>query len=192
MWDVKIVSLKWFEDSLERGMVLDESLYDPEQPLQNQGIDAWNRSPLKPAERRPKPVATALQRPRKIRRVASVKLGGQTEGIWTDIVGVDKSVTGASDPPTDGTAGGHALPPEPRPAIQEAKSFASDTTLFDRPRSMTQDTEILTIQVSEEQQRRGIWHGRRFFIHGFTSAQVSLDPSVLACGLKSNSGRPKF
>ena len=40
-WGIKIVSRKWFDDSIERGMVLEESLYDPILPLEEQGKGAW-------------------------------------------------------------------------------------------------------------------------------------------------------
>ena len=45
-WGVKVVSPKWFEDSIERGMVLEETLYDPILPLENQGEGAWIRNKL--------------------------------------------------------------------------------------------------------------------------------------------------
>jgi hypothetical protein len=193
VWDVKVVSLKWFEDSLERGMILDESLYDPELPLQEQGVGAWNRSAPKIVERRAKPSAAGGQRPRKIRRVASAKLGDQTNGIWTDIVGIDKNAAATSDQATNATANGQPLRTQPRAVIQEAKSFASDTTLFDRPESMTQDTEILTLQTTQEHQQRGIWHASRFYIHGFTSSQVGHCPfpSDRSTNIETNLRRPK-
>lgn len=175
LWNIKVVSLKWFEDSQQRGMILDESLYEPSVPIDEQGVGAWNRVAPSDFEKRAKPSGPGGQRPRKLRRVASAKLGGQTDGIWTDIVGNEAT---ASDQSTNGNEGGKAghVPTDTsaRPVIQEAKSFASETTLFERPKSTTQDTVPVAFQGHQEEQPRGIWHGSKFFIHGFTSGQVSV------------------
>ena len=42
-WHVRVVSPRWIEDCLERGMVLEESLYHPTTPIEEQGKGAWNR-----------------------------------------------------------------------------------------------------------------------------------------------------
>ena len=177
-WNIKVVSLKWFEDSLERGMILDEKLYEPSLPIDEQGIGAWNRAAPSNFEKRAKPTATGGQRPRKLRRVASTKLGGQTDGIWTDIVGSETPAS-ASEQSASGVGGGKTGHSETdastRPIIQEAKSFASETTLFDRPRSTTQDTVPIPFDGVQEQ-RRGMWHGSSFHIHGFTTSQVGASP----------------
>lgn len=89
-------------ESVERGMVLDDALYDPKLPREERGKNAWVRSA---------PVAMALgKRPRreglsgnpgdtgngrrKLRRTASTKLQSQNSELWTDIVGggFDKKV----------------------------------------------------------------------------------------------------
>ena len=173
LWNIKIVSLKWLEDSIERGMILEETLYDPILPVEKQGIGAWNRPTPAVLAKRPKPLTAGNQRPRKLRRVASVKLGDQTEGIWTDIVGnestsLDKSTNGDMGPPAAPSQSNN----DQRPVIQEAKSFASETTLFDQRRSVTQETSSVPAQIQAEP--RGIWYESRFLIHGFTPKQVRI------------------
>ncbi|KAL1955407.1 hypothetical protein VTO42DRAFT_8563 [Malbranchea cinnamomea] len=175
LWNIKTVSLKWLEESIERGMVLEESLYDPLLPVEKQGVGAWNRAVPRILEKRPKPVSAGGPRPRKLRRVASVKLGDQNEGIWTDIVGHEAAVPSIS---TNGNAGiltaAHGQSnSHPRPVLQEAKSFASETTLFDRPGSVTQETAPITLQEKLEPPR-GIWHECTFLIYGFTPKQVKI------------------
>lgn len=168
LWKITVVSLKWLQDSLERGMALDESLYDPLLPDEEQGIGAWNRSaPVVTVK--PKAVTTNPQRTRKIRRVASMKLGGQNEDIWTDIVGDATKASGSTINLKTEPSGQIADTPA---AIQEPKSFASETTITERTHPAT--TEI-PMQKSQELDitRRGFWFGAIFFIKGFSSSQVS-------------------
>ncbi|EEP80101.1 DNA repair and recombination protein pif1 [Uncinocarpus reesii 1704] len=167
MWNIKVVSLRWLEDSLERGMILDESLYDPLLPLEQQGIGAWNRAAPIQVEKRPKASEITFQRPRKLRRVASVKLGDQNEGIWTDIMGSNSAGLSENellDDLADAT-------PKPRlqTSIQATRSFASETT-FGEPRdSITHGMSVAQAQTVEIP--RGIWYKTKFFISGFTTKQ---------------------
>lgn len=87
---MKIVSLEWFEQSLDRGMVLDETLYNPTLPKEERGKDAWirieNPSPalgkrMRDAEQ-PQPLNPNR---RKLRRAASTKLGTQGDALWAEI-----------------------------------------------------------------------------------------------------------
>ncbi|KAJ4339849.1 protein kinase activating protein dpb11 [Ascochyta clinopodiicola] len=89
-WRMKIVTLEWFEQSLERGMVLDETLYNPTLPTEERGKDAWiriqNPSPAlgkrtRDAEQ-PQPLNPLR---RKLRRAASTKLGFQSDALWAGI-----------------------------------------------------------------------------------------------------------
>lgn len=175
LWKITVVSIKWLEDSLERGMALDESLYDPLIPDEEQGIGAWNRSALVVPVRRPKAANTNLQRTRKLRRVASMKLGGQNEDIWTDIVGDATRTSCSSTNFQNDPSGQMAHTPAMTDAsdvVQEPKSFASETTITERARPAMTETPT---QKSQELDvaRRGFWFGARFFIKGFSSSQVS-------------------
>ncbi|EER25147.1 BRCA1 C Terminus (BRCT) domain containing protein [Coccidioides posadasii C735 delta SOWgp] len=170
LWNIKIVGLRWLEDSLERGMVLDESLYDPLVPEEEQGIGAWNRTAPIQVEKRQNVAEVAFQRPRKLRRVTSVKLGDQNEGIWTEIMG-NNSAGGNEQGVYDGSAD---ATPKPRASaiIQETKSFASETTLPERRNSVAQDALAPRFQPAEK--ALGIWYGAQFFISGFTTKQTQL------------------
>ena len=99
-WQKKVVGIKWLKNSLERGMQLDESLYHPTKPEHEQGIGAWNsqagraqlgkRDRVDPAEVEP---------PRKLRRIASARLGSQNESIWGDIAAGSSESSNKSIPP---------------------------------------------------------------------------------------------
>lgn len=88
-WQKKVVSLKWYKDTLERGMRLDESRYHPTIPVAEQGIDAWNRKPRTSPQlgKRTREEPAGPEPSRKLRRTASARLGSQNQGMWSDIVG---------------------------------------------------------------------------------------------------------
>ncbi|KAH8725804.1 hypothetical protein GQ44DRAFT_739308 [Phaeosphaeriaceae sp. PMI808] len=89
-WRMKIVSLEWFDQSRERGMVLDEALYNPTMPAQERGQGAWDRrefpSPA-PGKRSREAEPSQALNPfrRKLRRSASTKMGTQSEALWAGI-----------------------------------------------------------------------------------------------------------
>ncbi|KAH6670340.1 BRCA1 C terminus domain-containing protein [Plectosphaerella plurivora] len=96
-WGMHTVSLAWLDQSIERGMILDEELFDPILPPEEQGRHAW----LKPHERHhlaraagagTKRSLSAVEpgplshEQRKLRKTTSMKLGGQRDNIWGDIM----------------------------------------------------------------------------------------------------------
>ncbi|KAJ4362354.1 protein kinase activating protein dpb11 [Neocucurbitaria cava] len=96
-WRMKIVSLEWFEQSLERGMVLDEALYNPTIPVDQRGNGAWDRkqSPQPTLGKRPRDAGQNQSlNPfrRKLRRSASNKMGSQSEALWAGITAASSEV----------------------------------------------------------------------------------------------------
>ncbi|UPX15095.1 protein kinase activating protein dpb11 [Ascochyta rabiei] len=89
-WRMKIVTLEWFHQSLDRGMVLEETLYNPTLPTEERGKDAWIRIQSPPpalgkrtrVAEQPQPLNPLR---RKLRRAASTKLGIQSDAIWAGI-----------------------------------------------------------------------------------------------------------
>ncbi|KIX08250.1 uncharacterized protein Z518_02906 [Rhinocladiella mackenziei CBS 650.93] len=88
-WQKKVVSLKWYKDTLERGMQLDEKLYHPTVPVVEQGIGAWNRRPQRSPQlgKRTREEGDVSEPSRKLSRTASARLRSQNQSLWTDIVG---------------------------------------------------------------------------------------------------------
>lgn len=177
-WNIKVVTVKWFHDCLERGMILDEEKYHPMLPLEQQGVGAWNRSiPAAKAQRgKERSAATdgsSNPRPRKkLRRTASTKLVGQNENIWGDIIGAGFANTEATE---SGIGQAEELAEKPKPAIQAAKSFASETT-FNGTMDNNQQPE------AHSKFPEGFLDGFYFFIHGFSSKQVSGNSLGLSSG----------
>ena len=151
-WEKNVVSLKWYKDSLSRGMQLDESLYHPSKPIDEQGIGAWNRTippPQPQLGKRAREDAPGSEPPRKLRRTASARLGSQSDNLWSDIVG----------------GGGFEVSEQERPPLRPSKSLPAlaphlndisihtSATDSDRP-----DTVVIG---------NGYLDGKYFVIHGF-------------------------
>lgn len=89
-WGLKIVSERWYNETLGRGMALDEGLYDPLVPIDEQGKDAFRlpsktRTSLgKHSREGEKDNAAGLSR-KKLRRSKSSRLESQSQDMWQDI-----------------------------------------------------------------------------------------------------------
>lgn len=167
-WNVKVVTMKWFSDSIERGMLLEETLYHPLLPADQQGVGACNRSVPRVKE---KPSSTeensSNRRPRKLRRIASAKLEHQNEGIWGDIVGTgfDSDPKG---PETNQQKNDDSVPVKRNaPVIQVAKSFSNTAGFADAQSQPRQPAPEATTESHE-----GLLHGCFFFIYGFPPKHV--------------------
>lgn len=162
-WNIKVVAGRWLNDSIERGMALEETLYHPLLPEEQQGAGAWNRK-LPPAREKPQDSENVSNpRPRKLRRVASSKLGSQNEGIWGDIVGTGFDSFDTRPPKSEEQRKDLLAPP--KPVIQETKSFASESSFSEALESNHQPSE-------PPPQARGFLSGCYFLIHGFSQKQV--------------------
>lgn len=170
-WNIKVVTIKWFSDSIERGMVLEETLYHPLLPPEQQGAGAWNKS-VPVVREKPSGTDGSNPRPRKLRRMASAKLEHQNEGIWGDIVGSGFENSDPKGPEANQDRKNDPAPKKAAPVLQEAKSFASATPSVEpqsqkqQPREQGSDTTANGYE--------GFLHGCFFFISGFSSKQVCI------------------
>lgn len=93
-WNLNIVGLKWLEESLERGMAVDESLYHPLMPSEDQGQGAFVRGYVRPPilGKRPREDAATISNEeagkRKLRRTASAKLANHSQNMMTSFLSV--------------------------------------------------------------------------------------------------------
>jgi DNA replication regulator DPB11 len=167
-WEIKIVSLEWLKDSLERRMILEETLYHPTIPKGKVGQGAWNRKNRVAVQlgKRNRDEEAVPDVPRKLRRTASVKLGSQSESLWSEIV---------SGPQGGDLTNGRQLRPSKslptlHPADLEPESFATDLTAKgdDGSKSITRASAA----IAQQRSRRGIFSDLGFFFYAFTSKQV--------------------
>jgi hypothetical protein len=165
-WRMKVVSLEWFEQSLERGMTLDEEFYNPTMPIEERGKGAWDRrrsmSPIL-GKRTRGPAEAPLVHPlkRKLRRSASSKLGSQSEALWAGITaaGSGKRVAGEDDWTEED--------------ITHTTLQTADTTAGDNPAAQGPAVPE-NLQVSDPQDPRddSIFKRRLLFPYGFPSDKV--------------------
>ena len=175
-WGLRIISLEWLQQSLERGMILDEQLYDPLMEAADRGRDAWVRKPVSPtsAMKRPRHDQVAQHPARKLRRTASARFSSQNEGIWTDIVGggfeQDQSRKSEWDDQRDSASTiqqGPAVHTKTKAAPYEPRQSTDEPRL--RSESVGQETRPLPSGASNQQ---GLFAGKRFFLHGFDTKKV--------------------
>ena len=170
-WQKKVVSLKWYKDTLQRGMQLDESLYHPTRPFDQQGIDeqgnsAWKRhaKPVSQLGKRARDDAFVPQPPKKLRRTASTRLGSQNDNLWTDIVAGE----------------GFDVAEHERREHKPAKSL---------PSMRTSTSEDATVQEERSfshphsvPQNSGYFSGRNFSMHGLDPRRAEIVRTIVASG----------
>ncbi|KAL6709197.1 protein kinase activating protein dpb11 [Coniothyrium glycines] len=175
-WRLKIVSIEWFEQSLARGMVLDENLFNPTLPAEQRGKGAWDcrqiTSPRLGKRTRDGEHSQALNLfRRKLRRSASTKMGSQSEALWAGITAASVGMqhddeddwtetsiakqddTRASTPNTHATDA--AIPAD------GASIDAESADIHERPRHPTK------LQTGSRQAKDGLFEGRIVCPHGF-------------------------
>ena len=157
MWGIKIVTIEWLEQSLKRGMVLDESLYDPVMDPVERGKGAWNRSLSETSFGKRKRLDESLAtHGRKLRRSASSKHDSQNDGFWSDITMAAQQAKAAA------------------PQLEDVKVEYSVSAELNSIRS----ERDLNQEVQEEQmppaipKPKGIFGGKQFYLRGFDSKQV--------------------
>ncbi|KAH9826574.1 twin BRCT domain [Teratosphaeria destructans] len=152
-WNIHVVSLQWFWDGLKRGMALEESLYDPLTPTEQQGRGAF-RTEVRPRvclgkRTREDEVQSLDQRgQRKLRRTASTRLNSQSQDLWQDMSARDTTITPRESDQWQETTGG----PEQsaRPCRQQVQIRQSDA-----------------FKPEPHEPREGLFSGRYILIRGF-------------------------
>ncbi|TQV91907.1 subunit of DNA polymerase II [Cordyceps javanica] len=141
-WGVRTVTLAWLDQSIERGMILDEAKFDPLLPVEEQGVDAWvkkvprRRSSGKRS--RSSGSTTTEDGVRKLRKTASMKLSSQRNTLWDNILGRSDSKEYSFSESRAETA---PLVPEKPAPLQPSGIFAKCAFFIHGFRS--QQTEVL-------------------------------------------------
>jgi DNA replication regulator DPB11 len=164
-WRMKVVTWEWFEQSVQRGMSLDEGYYHPTMPIEERGRGAWERgqhtSPTLGKRTRDAGQSQALNfRRSKLRRSASSKMGSQSEALWAGITAVGLE----------------------RPRRDEDDWMDEELTKTSLPRpnaptsAATNDVRIAQDDAQPEnpttQSHGGIFEGRMIFAYAFDLEKV--------------------
>ncbi|KAK5947513.1 protein kinase activating protein dpb11 [Knufia obscura] len=176
MWKLKIVSIKWYKDTLDRGMQLDESKYHPTILPENQGVGAWNRRTPNSAKlgKRQRTDEPAPEPSRKLRRTASARFGSQQNDMWNDIV--NQRGHDAHD-----TAESNLRPSKSMPSIDAdiRRGDAENRHTSGSTRSQMQQDTVNTDQMTGT----GILAGKHFNVKGFDDRKKAvLHTALSGCG----------
>lgn len=170
-WGIKTVTIEWVRQSITRGMALDETLFHPTTPAEQQGQGAVTRkqqpSPLgkrKHEQAQPtRNASDAASRARKLRRTASARYESQGDNLWADM--------GSAHQPEEQTAPGQEWDEDetPRKPSRERKAYPTPNP----------DSDGHNTTEGGQQERRlpnvqGIFNGSTFFVDGFPERHTTL------------------
>ncbi|KXX82659.1 S-M checkpoint control protein rad4 [Madurella mycetomatis] len=165
-WGVQTVSIEWVNDSVERGLILDEKCYDPILPKEERGLGAWNRQkPLRVSslgKRLRENSAAQEEGKRKLRKTASMKLNSQRDNLWGDILGKPQPPQEpSSGGPSRGAATSSAAAPPAQPSQPAGGSKSMDT----------QGSKLSSIGAPDH---NAIFASCCFFVHGFSAQKTEI------------------
>lgn len=132
-WKIHVVALKWVHDSIERAMILDETLYDPLLPEEDLGKGSWNKREIRRSflGKRQRVATTKHEEGRrKLRKTASMKLNSQRENMWGEILGqpsVEQPASNQTEAPTQ--------PLPPNAILRPDASMSRVTGFMERSRT---------------------------------------------------------
>lgn len=156
------VSIEWLTMSIERGLILDEQYFDPSWPPEVRGKDAWKRMERRsPSLKRARTDEMKMGPARKLRRTASARFGA--DSVWQDLIpdAVPKAavVRGA-----EASAGRFSAAATAVNGIQPTASTGTLHGSADRANG----------SIMNPPERRGLFFGKRFLLHGFDARRVQL------------------
>ncbi|KAK0646976.1 BRCT domain-containing protein [Cercophora newfieldiana] len=165
-WGISTVSIEWINDSIARGMILDEKCYDPILPVDQRGVGAWNKNAL---EERKVSLGKRLrdnsgvqeEGKRKLRKTASMKLTSQAENLWSDILG--KGVSAEPQPA--------AAESEPAPKVKDPAASGGTKSMD------TQMTRLSSFGASEDGM---VFASCGFYVHGFSDDKTAVVVNAIA------------
>lgn len=160
-WKIHTVSIEWMEDSVQRGMILDESCYDPILPKEERGKGAIGRRggvSIVPVSKRAREdqAAQPEEGRRKLRKTASMRLNRQSSSLWGDILGTKQSTAETPQPGLD-------------------RSMSTSNLSIAAKETPTRD--LGPAEPPADKQSRpsgGIFSSCRFFVHGFPQKKTQV------------------
>lgn len=181
-WNIKVVAVEWLEQTLQRGMILDEHLYSLSLPQAERGRNAWipRVASTSSLGKRSFDGDGATNGPRKLRRVASEKLNSQSVGLWTDIVSAEIQTEEQKHDQWSERLAHH------QPKLQRASSLTANSTCGLAERSGHHAQSSATVVESAVQplvapypelpRKNGIFGSKRIGIYGFNEKKVCIPP----------------
>ncbi|KAL9101712.1 MAG: hypothetical protein Q9163_003055 [Psora crenata] len=170
-WGIKTVAVEWLDQSLERGMILEETLFHPLLPSEKRGVGACTRKTTTSLGKRTYDKDEGPSRPRKLKRAANAKLESQNNGLWNDIVmqaeepePVKKGEWAEGKGPTEADTQGQT-------AINNA---ITDPGSRQDVESMARSLALGDVLVTNNTRKEDIFQGKMVSIHGFGEIKTSI------------------
>jgi len=171
-WGIKVIGAEWLVQSVERGMILDETLFAVTIPESARGQNAWNRGYSIPENisnkrSREDDAAAHLLGRRKLRRTVSAKLSHDQSSIWSGIAAEPINHAEEADW-EEGLrgAGARKMSEIPETGLRETNSqFGTCSTIE------LDDASRGSLQLTKSRNR--IFAGTTIIIFGFTTTQVN-------------------
>ncbi|KAF1815317.1 hypothetical protein P152DRAFT_382075, partial [Eremomyces bilateralis CBS 781.70] len=180
-WGIKVVALEWLQDSLQRGLILEENLYDPRTPPEQRGVGATVAAPLPSPPQielgntvavshlgRDSDEDTAGKKRRKIRRTTSKRLEGSGE-MWAEITSrgpeVGKQGEWDVDEPEKGVT------PDGSPQLDQSE--VNEELQFTAEPTLEADVSSRSGPRASKPKAQGIFRRRAVFIWAFERKKVS-------------------
>ena len=167
-WDIHTVSPRWLDDSIERGMILDEKCYDPCLPADDLGKGAWTRKEVRRVSlgKRSREGTAVPQDEggrRKLRKTASMKLSSQRDNLWGDILGNQQPVKEA--------------PAEASPFDDAPTQPATGTSLHQRQSAQGSTASTGSLGAMQE---IGVFDSCCFYVDGFSERRCEILVSTIS------------
>lgn len=174
-WKIKTVSVEWLEQSLDRGMILEESLYHLLLPPSERGRNAWLRKSFSTNwfGKRARDDEIIPPNARKLRRTASARLSTHNDGMWSEINGGQVKTEEIKVETWDEPKKEMVDHCESRDAGQVKTSKPAATAAGYPSLKESQPEATLSSILCKAPQQKGLFHAKTFVLRGFDEKKVS-------------------
>ena len=164
-WGIKTVTVEWMEQSLERGMILEETKYHPSMPPERRGQGAWIQRTISTSSlgKRKPGKEPGADRSRRLRRTASARLETHNSGIWGEIAVQDVK----PEPRMEHDVWDDQVEVKPEDLRDEKQQS------LNAPRKDLGRTEPMAKVKPHKHppEKHELFHGHSFLLHGFNQQQ---------------------
>lgn len=189
-WNIKTVSVEWLDQSLERGMILEESLYHLALPVSERGKNAWLRrtSSTTSLGKRSREQELGSGNARKLRRTASARLSSQNLGLWADI-----NINEAKPEEMKKEGWHEDIHKVANDNMAKAKDSGTELDkvikVDDEKKAATTKLDVGVDLSHDRMPKRGIFQDKMFILNGFDDKKVYQPRRPFPC-IKSNATWP--
>lgn len=175
-WGIKTVSVEWLEQSLERGMILEEGLYDLLLPASERGRNAWIRKSFSTTSlgKRARDEEIIPPNARKLRRTASARLSSHNDGLWSEINGgelkVEEIKANAWGEPQRETVDHRKSPDAAHAKVSVCGQIAAGYHALERSQSVAN----LSSTLCKAPQQEGLFRAKTFLLRGFDGKKTAI------------------